>query len=138
MTYSALPASGPIIATMPIFVTFEPRSVTLWWYGLCYARLRLLLYGKRIVSWHSLTAQGGRPGGGPRLVGVLWGGQFTGITIPHATAQKALFDPDDREDEKGAGGRGWGAGWGLFPSARLCGGGRDSRRKNSKKAENYP
>ena len=28
--------------------------------------------------------------------------------------------------------------WGLFPSARLCGGGRDSRRKNPKKAENYP
>ena len=71
-------------------------------------------------------------------MGVLWGGQFTGITTPHATAQKALFDPDDHEDEKETGERGWGAGLGLFPSAHLAMMGRDSRRKNSKKAENYP
>ena len=47
-------------------------------------------------------------------MGVLWGGQFTGITIPHATAQKALFDPDDREDEKGAGKGGGVRDWAYF------------------------
>ena len=114
MAYSALPGSGSIIAIMPHFVTFEPRSVTLWWHGLCYARLRLLLYGKRIVSWHSLTAPSERPGGGPRLVGVLWGGQFTGITTPHATAQKAPLFTDDHEDEKGTGKGGGVLDWAYF------------------------